>query len=820
MRFVIPLLGYCLALGAPGEAASELSLRVVDAATAAPLETATVTLEGRTHRAGPDGRLEVRLAAGPVALDVRAPGYLDRLVDVDGASRSIEVALVPRLDLAEGVEVRASVGPDAPGETPIRPDDVRTAAGGGENVFRLLQTLPGVAGPEDWSNRIAVRGGGPDENLTVMDGVEIHNPYRLFGLTSAFNPETAGGFELSTGGFSAAHGDRLSSLLIVNNRDGSEAKALAGTAALSLTDANAILEGRLPGGSGSWLLSGRRTYYDLVAERFVEQDLPSFGDVQARFARRLGEGRTLTVFGLRSREASDASFDRPEEGAQGAFFSRTRNDVVAATFQAQLGGRGVMRTTASAYTNTDVVDFGGDFRNEARRSNSPGVQAFASSRFEFTWDSTVRDHALRQELTLQAGERQALEGGIELHRLRTRVHFTIPGERNPTDNTSSQAGGAALPDALDSSRSSTRLGAWLQDRVNLSSRLTLQAGLRFDHSSVNARTYVSPRLAGTWAVRPTLRLRAAWGGYTQSPGYEKLVQADHFMDLSESTTRGLASQRARHTVLGMEGDLRGGLFARVEVYHKAFHHLIVGRLETPDETAARIAAYDFPLELADSVPRGPWITTVPTNGGEGRAYGLDLYVRRAATTHTRLAGWASYTYGVARREAYGLRFPFDYDRRHAATVVADLRLGAKLSLSATARLGTGFPRTPVERLRVHGVPDAADLDRDGNREELVPERDPEGRLVFTTDLGGLAKLNSARLPHYERLDLRLTWMPRGPQGRVTAYLDVINVLNRKNAGMLDSRLEFDPTSDRPRLVEEPSGSLPFLPSFGVHVNLF
>ena len=411
MRFVITLLGCCLALGARGEAASELSLRVVDATTAAPLETATVTLEGRTHRAGPDGRLEVRLADGPVALEVRAPGYLDRLVDVDGASRSMEVALVPRLDLAERVEVRASVVPDAAGETPVRPDEVRTAAGGGENVFRLLQTLPGVAGPEDWSNRIAVRGGGPDENLTVMDGVEIHNPYRLFGLTSAFNPETADDFELSTGGFSAAHGDRLSSLLIVNNRDGSEAKALAGTAALSLTDANAILEGRLPGGSGSWLLSGRRTYYDLVAERFVDQDLPSFDDVQARLSMRLGGGRTLTVFGLRSREASDASFDRPEEGANGAFFSRTRNDVVAATFAGT-----ARRAGRHAHDRLRLHEHGrGRFRRglpqrgaaleRARRarpspaaaSNSPGT-------------ATVRDHALRQELTLQAGERHAAGG--------------------------------------------------------------------------------------------------------------------------------------------------------------------------------------------------------------------------------------------------------------------------------------------------------------------------------------------------------------------------------------------------------------------------
>ena len=88
-----------------------------------------------------------------------------------------------------------------------------------------------------------MRGGSPDQNLTMMDGVEVHDPYRLFGLTSAFNPEIIQRFELSTGGFSAKYGDRLSSLLVVENRDGSRAERLAGSAALSITDANVVFEG-------------------------------------------------------------------------------------------------------------------------------------------------------------------------------------------------------------------------------------------------------------------------------------------------------------------------------------------------------------------------------------------------------------------------------------------------------------------------------------------------------------------------------------------------------------------------------------------------
>ena len=139
-----------------------------------------------------------------------------------------------------------------------------------DNVFRTLQTLPGVAAPQEALGFITVRGGSPDQNLTLLDGVEIHDPYRLYGLTSAFNPDTIQRFDLATGGFSAKYGDRLSSLLSVESRDGASARWLRGQASMSVTDANFVSEGAVPRVTGgSWLMSARRTYYDLVADPSV-----------------------------------------------------------------------------------------------------------------------------------------------------------------------------------------------------------------------------------------------------------------------------------------------------------------------------------------------------------------------------------------------------------------------------------------------------------------------------------------------------------------------------------------------------------------------
>jgi hypothetical protein len=206
--------------------------------------------------------------------------------------------------------------------------------------------------------------------------------------------------------------------------------------------------------------------------------------------------------------------------------------------------------------------------------------------------------------------------------------------------------------------------------------------------------------------------------------------------------------------------------------------LTIGRLETEQERCARVASYDFPAELTESVPQAAQVTRFPVSAGRGRAYGVDIVLGRAASRSRRaLDGWISYSYGLAQREAWGLRFPFDYDRRHAVTIVASWQARRWLRLAVTERVASGFPRTPEIR-RVSAIDDASDVDGDGNRTELVPRR-ANGALVYETVDASLAQINSTRYPYYARLDARATFTPGGPDGRLTLYLDVINVLNRR-----------------------------------------
>ena len=175
----------------------------------------------------------------------------------------------------------------------------------------------------------------------------------------------------------------------------------------------------------------------------------------------------------------------------------------------------------------------------------------------------------------------------------------------------------------------------------------------------------------------------------------------------------------------------------------------------------------------------------------------------------------SYAVGRARREDYGHEYPFDYDRRHALSLVGEYRIGPRLSLSLTGRVASGFPLTPAVGVRVAANEDGSDLDGDGDREERIPARDSSGSLIYAPDFGGLATLNSARLPLFARFDARLTFRPGGATGRWLLYVDVINLLNRDNAGRMSYVVQRSLGSDQPGLIESRIASIPLLPSFGV-----
>jgi hypothetical protein len=787
---------------------------VVDVATGRPIAGAHLTAGDETTTTTADGRFALDASAGTVTLVATAAGYHPSSTIVDAGQRrtvDLEFALAADTGYAERLDIVAVAPTSSPTAETVRPVDVLRTPGALDNVFRTLQTLPGVMAADELGSRLAVRGGTPDQNLTMMDGVEVHDPFRLFGLASAFNPETIEKFELATGGFSVKYGDRLASLLVVENRDGRPGR-VGGTAALSATDGNVVLEGGLPGRArGSWLATARRTYYDLVAERFVDQGLPGFQDVQARGQWLPSDRSHVTVFGLRSRQAANVTLDEPK--VTGSFRDDTANDLGWTRLALPIGRDGTSQSTIGWSRTHAQFGFGLAIDSGNLRSNSPSDDNPPLLDSGFDYGLRIDDRSFRQEVGWVVGA-HAIDAGFDVHALTTRIRFAFTGDRNPiAANGSSVQGGSGLPDLLVSTPDSSRGSVWLQDTWHARTNLTLQAGVRVDRSSLTRQTTLSPRVTASWVGGHGTTVTAATGLYTQSPGYEKLSNSDYMLDLTHPEAGRLSSERAWLTSVAVEQRLPRGFTVKAEGYLRRLDDLIIGRLEPEAERLARVSQYDFPADLLPHIPSASSITVVPANSSAGRAHGFDVMLSR--TAGARVSGWASYTWGRAIREAYGREYPFEYDRRHAFTAVGALQLTPRWSIGTTARVASGFPYTAPLGVRVVGIEDRGDGDLDGNTDELVPRRDAAGLLVYAPDLGTVADLRNARLPVFARVDLRVTWRPRGMAGRWELYAEALNLLNRQNASGLDPRLEYDPTSDRPRVVEKPIGSIPLLPTIGV-----
>lgn len=753
-----------------------------------------------------------RPAAGPPPLSVPPPDAVDALrfaMTVDVADR----------------DGSATASPAAP--LVVRPLEVAALAGGFDNVFRAVQALPGVVATEEIGSRIAVRGGGPDQNLTLHDGVEIYYPFRLVmttddlatvALASTFNADTVGRIELYPGAFDVRYGDRLSSLLSVEHRDGTETEVARGVVSAGLTDANAVVEGRLPKSlAGSWLVSARRGFVDLLPEKVLGTTLPTFYDVHARGLWRPRATERATVFGGASRERSRRVETPSRDTGQSG---QATSSVAALAYDAAIGARVTSRTLLSHSTVTSALSaFERSLDNNRGANTTDSIASGGLLSYQASRDAAVREVSLRQDLGFAPSPRHTFDAGTEVRWLQTDWGWQIAGDRSLLEaNPSSIRLGQSLPARFDSSIASRRVGVWVQDRWQATSRLTLQPGLRVDYGSFTGQTTWSPRVSGTMALGSAWRVDAAVRLHTQTPGYEKMLLSDYFLDLEHAAGR-LRAERAWHVVGGAQRLLRGGVTLRLDAYYRRFRDLVVGRLETTAEQDARLAALDVPSALWPSVSTGPLITVHPTNDGRGDARGLELLVSRTGGRGSPLSGWASYAVARSRRTAYGETMPFDHDRRHMASVVGTVRIGSRLDLTATGRWASGRPRTAVRGVRLSLTPDVTDADGDGNRVELVPLRDAAGQPLFQPDLGSLADINRARQPNFARLDARLTYRPSWGGERWTFHLDLLNVLNASNVAAIDSVLVLDPGGDRPRIVEVPGDrGIPFLPSLGVRFS--
>lgn len=783
---------------------------------------------------GTDGSYRINIEPGTYDIKVSNPNFnsyrFKNLAIEKGENRKLDIYLIEELVSTDEIEVeglfRQRQDDLRTSLYNIKPQNVKILPGAVEDVLRSLQSLPGITTPNDFTSQLVIRGSGPDENLIVMDDVEIFNPYRLYGLVSMFNPETLNDITLITGGFPAKYGDRLSAVLDVWNKEGNRNKNLASVVNASITNANLIFNGRNPFDiPGSWIISSRRTYYDLIIGPFAKKaglitedsSFPSFRDLQFKLAIGPLDKNKIIVNGVFSQDGVDIiPGSESKEADSIAVNDVTKNDMLAVGWHYVPNEKFISRTTLSWYRNSGDNDFTSEFLDPLidRENYSPEKrdslrQIGALLGLDFNSRYTFRKFSLgNKSIKINKNSEQEFGGGIDI--VKTDLDYNLNIDDNFRSFIRNFPTASALLDNF-SLEGENNLRAYLygQSMFKVSNSFFVQPSLRFDYFQIVEKPYLAPRINLGYAIDPLTTIRTSAGVYYQSPGLEKLVDSRVFYDLTNAAEKGVKAERAYHFILGIDRWLSNDWFAKAEGYYKKFDNLLEQEqltgyryeftLNDPTNTDPNyIKNYSNWTRSTEKLPYDS-LTTNPVNVGSGNAYGFELSLEKKFTTpRTKIYGWINYSLSFSEREKYGITTPYRFEQRHMANIVLNYRVNDWLELGTRWTYATNFPITTPVGITPRLVADSMAVN------PLTRE------VIFNLDYGGQSNQFADQRPPYHRLDFRATAYTNFWSTDWSFYIDVINVYNRKNVLGYDYWLDDD-LQIRRKVV----GMFPILPTIGV-----
>lgn len=635
---------------------------VRDAESGETLIGANVRVEGTTRGTVTNAQGFFALGGvgpGEVPLVISFVGYRAerRVVEVPpGGSVRLDVALRPVAVEGQEIVVEAEVPlaeERALGfqEIPIRL--VQQVPSAVENdLFRSLQALPGIKPASDFSSRLYIRGGSPDQTLILLDQTVVYNPTHFFGFFSTFNTDAIKDVRVWKGAYPAEFGGRLGSVIDVYNRDGNRNR-YAGRVSLGLLASRASAEGpiRVGGAEGAFFVAGRRSTLEplLAALRRVEENIPEsfyFYDLNAKVNLDLSPNDRLalaTYAGL-----DDVRFPFAENAR---FDLRYGNQTASLRYTRILSDRlfTTLRATASRYANFPEADVAGtSFRRE----------------------NTITDVSLKGDAEWLAAPDVDVKAGFWTGALDLRLDDFFDGRRTFGSRIASRYASAYA-------EVSARPGPW-----------TLTAGLRAEYFSNGNYLRLDPRLAVQYALSERALLQAAYGRYHQ---FLSLISNEAFtgFDVWVTTDTGVPPAYGDQVALGLKTRPTDTWAVDVEVYYRTMRDL-------------------FELDPRVTDPAGVDYADL-FRFGDGYAAGLEVLVERR---RGRLTGFLGYTLATTQRRFTGaggepfnpdpetgrpLFYSPKFDRLHDLTALANYRLGQGWELTASFVYATGQAYTRVTR---------------------------------------------------------------------------------------------------------------------------
>lgn len=662
------------------------------------------------------------------------------------------------------------------------------------DILRSVQALPGIAVNNEFKADFNVRGGNQDENLVLVNGAQVYEPYHIKEAANAsvgiFNVDLVKKVDLISGGFSARYGDKMSSVLNIQYREGDKEK-YKGAASLSLAYADAYVEGPVIKNS-SFILGIRKSYTEYVLSLIDYEDIktakPSFYDVQGVLSFNFTPANKLLFEFIHS--GDDFSYKpgknilyKPTTGThngESANFRSTKveneNDnagYYSNLFDLQsiniLSNKALLNFEVSYYGQTD------DEYRLFNRIEADNISAIQSNNFYFdslyttrlTYDSLkIETLEFKSNLQYQFSPVYEINTGFGFQKIvYEQVNndtYTYKRSENINNvdivnkDTLERAGSYGNDIPVDAQ--SYKFNLFLENIIQPNENLTFNIGGRIDYFDINTEMTFSPRINAAYRLGENTILRGAWGNYYQSPDYKQLA----YSESSDSNTK---SQEAIHYILGIEktfylsNTLNEFFKLKLEGYYKDYLNVI--------------SSYYGTFER---------LTYSKKNDAIGNAKGLDIY---AILSLPGFYNWISYGLLFANEDILTDNFgeyPRYTDQRHTLAVVSNIDLGKNWDITLKGFYGSGFPYTPKTAVK-------------------------DNSNVWRWESG---KIHSATLPAYKRVDFRIAKTFNFEKSNLNVFIDVSNIFNFKNI----QYYEYDPPS-----FKKPKKSevllWPVIPSFGI-----
>ena len=673
--FFLALIGSTIAIGLLNaqEQSKTGSLvgRVFDKSTNEPLVGANVVVVGTTLGASTNANGKFRINGVPIglyALRISSIGYTpftksDVVVSI---SKPTEL-LIPLMETSiqiEGVEISANYFQKLP-ETPLSTfaqtnEEIRRLPGGLEDVVRAISILPGVAQVDAGRNDLIVRGGAPSENLFVIDNIEVPN-INHFGTQGAtggplsfVNLDYVEGTSFSTGGFGVQYGDKLSSVLTINLREGRKDR-LGGKATISASQFGLNVEGPV-GKTGNFVFTARRSYLDFIFKAAGFGFVPEYWDFLAKAEYRLSESDRLAVLAIAALDDVKFFNDSQQQRFDNSrILGDNQNQIVGGASWEHLLENGLLKVTLGQ----TYVDY------QYGQVDSMLVPIFKNNSYQ-------HESSLRADILFHATKSTEISVGTMVKMARFSSDIKLrPIVTNFGDSLQVNAsfGTSAFKGAVYAQASQMLGGA----------RITL--GGRIDYFNlINTKFAFSPRLSATVPLTDAMNLDASVGRYYQAPSYIWLV--------SNPVNRGLTFISANQYIIGVDAVVRSDTKVSLEGYVKDYFDYPASLLRPYLLLANTGAGFGGSEDGFASFGLDPLASK-----GTGQARGVELLLQKKFS-EIPCYGTLSVSYNISEFKALdGITRPSNWDQRWIINLGGGYMLDEKWEFSMKFRYTTGRPYT-------------------------------------------------------------------------------------------------------------------------------